>query len=115
MQPILPVAIDVGPVASMLADLARLQLAGDLRLQDVVGAGRAAAEMALRRIAHGEAGAFCSSVFGCLRDLLAVLHRAGGMIGDGRGPSAPARGRSSVVEIFGDVLGQRRDRAAFSA
>ena len=51
MQPILPVAIRSGAVALDVGDLAVAQPRGDLRLQHVVGAGRAAAEMRLRHVA----------------------------------------------------------------
>ena len=46
MQPILPVAINVGLGRLDILHLALPQRRGNLRLQDVVGAGRAATEMA---------------------------------------------------------------------
>ena len=55
MQPILPVAMTSGLVALDIGDLAVAQRAGDLRLQDVVGAGRAAADVAFRHVLHREA------------------------------------------------------------
>ncbi len=109
MQPMLPVAMTSGRTLSMLADLAVAQAAGDLRLQDVVGAGRAAADVALGHVAHGEAGVG-EQRLRLLADLLAVLHRAGGVVGDRQAVPAPlASSRSSVGEILGDVLGERRD------
>ena len=45
----------VRPDALDIGDLAGAQRAGDLRLQDVVGAGRAAADVALRHVLHREA------------------------------------------------------------
>ena len=87
-----------------IGDLAVAQPLRQLRLQNVVGAGRAAAQMAFRHIFHHEAAASTSSSFGLAHHLLAVLQRAGGVIGDGQ-PAAPRRpAASSVGEIFGDVL-----------
>ncbi len=63
MQPMLPVATSAAPVASMFFTLRSQQLRGNLRLHDVVGAGRAAAADALARLLHGEAG-LCRSSFG---------------------------------------------------
>src|SRR3546814_13072850 len=62
-------ALDVG-------DLARLEARGDRRLQQVVGAGRAAAEMALRHLLHGKARR-CQQGLRLPPDLLAVLPRTG--------------------------------------
>jgi hypothetical protein len=55
MQPMLPVAIASGRVRSMLATF-RSRAARDLGLEQVVGAGRAAADVALGHVADGEAG-----------------------------------------------------------
>jgi hypothetical protein len=56
MQPILPVATRSAWCGDV-AELALAQLPGDLGLEDVVGAGRAAADMALRHLLDLEAGA----------------------------------------------------------
>jgi predicted component of type VI protein secretion system len=72
----LPVAMASGLVLSMLADLVVAQLARDLRLHDVVGARRAAAQMTLRHILDREPGRLEQRLRRG-RDLLAVLHRTG--------------------------------------
>ena len=82
MQPMLPVAITSGLTRSMFADLAVAQLPGELGLEHVVGPGRAAAEVALRHVAHREAG-LGEQRLRLAQDALAVLHRAGRVVGDG--------------------------------
>ena len=77
----LPVATRSGEVCIDIRDLAVAQPHGDLRLQNIIGARRTAAQMPFGNVADLKA---------CLRqelpwqgvDLLAMLHRAGGMIGD---------------------------------
>ena len=108
MQPMLPVAITSGATDFDVPDLSVAQPRGDLRLQDVVGAGGAAADVALRNVAHLEAGVLQKRLRQ-RRDPLAVLQRAGGMIGDDEVGAALAGGRSSLGEIFGDVERKRRD------
>ena len=54
MQPILPVAITSGSGSLDIGDLAGSQLHGDLRLEQIVGSRRAAADMALGNILDGE-------------------------------------------------------------
>ena len=54
MQPILPAATTSGRSDLIFASLAVAQLAGNLGLEDVVDAGRAAAEMAFGHVEHGE-------------------------------------------------------------
>src|SRR5262249_43440916 len=67
--------------------LAVAHLARDLGLQNVVGAGRAAAQVPLRDLDHGEAGV-AEQLARLLVDALAVLHGAGRVIGDAeRGPA----------------------------
>ena len=88
MQPILPAAIRSGLVARMLASLRVAQPAGDLRLQHVVGAGRAAADMRLRRLDARVKPARAQQRLRLGGDLLAVLQRAGRVIGDASGPGA---------------------------
>jgi hypothetical protein len=60
--------------------LAVAQFRGQFRLQNVVGAGRAAAQVALGNLHHREAGA-AQQLLRLVLDLLAVLHGAGGVIG----------------------------------
>ena len=55
MQPMLPAAITCGRLLLEGRHLAGAELARDLRLQQVVGAGRAAAEVAVARLDHLEA------------------------------------------------------------
>src|SRR4051794_10114090 len=57
-------------------DLPGPELSGDLRLEEVVGAGRAAADMALRHVPDCKAR-LLQELLRLLADLLAVLHRAG--------------------------------------
>ena len=71
-------------------DLARPQLAGDVRLQQVVGAGRTAADMALRH-GHDVESRRGEHQHRRRRHLLAVLQGAGGMIGDAQAGRAGAR------------------------
>ena len=66
MQPILPAAIRSGAVLSILATLRSRSWVGDLRLQQIVGAGRAATEVSLGRVEHDKPGSL-SSRFGSLR------------------------------------------------
>ena len=61
--------------------LALAQLRGDVRLQYIIGAGRAAAEMTLRDFHHLETG-FRQKLFRFLPDLLTMLQLAGAVIGD---------------------------------
>lgn len=62
-----------------IADLAVAQLTGDFRLENVIGAGRTAAEMTFRDIGDVEAGILQEGFrFGF--DLLAVLHGTGRVI-----------------------------------
>ena len=98
----------------MLATLRSRSRCGDLRLQDVVGAGRAAAEMALRHVAARRSRPAAAAAFGCVGDLLAVLHRAGGVVGDGQvayRPSAGGRPRSARYSVTS--LASAETRAAF--
>ena len=104
MQPMLPVATTSGRTLLDVGDLAVAQLGGDRRLQDVVGAGRAAAQVALGDLHHREAGV-AQQLARLVDDALAVLHRAGRVIGDAQ--RRPALGRAHVVaaEELGDVAG----------
>ncbi len=71
----------VGAGGAEMLELALLELACDLRLQNIVGAGRAAADVALGNIDDGEAR-LTQEEAGLVMDALAVLQRAGRMIGD---------------------------------
>src|SRR5712691_6699520 len=62
-------------------DLAREEARGDVRLQHVVGAGRAAAKMTLGYVANDKPG-LGEQLLRLTVDLLAVLHRTGRMVGD---------------------------------
>jgi hypothetical protein len=64
-----------------IADLALAQRLGEFRLQDVVGARRAAAGMGLGNLRDLESRRLEQSARGTVQ-LLAMLHRAGGVIGD---------------------------------
>ena len=94
MQPMLPAAIRSGRCAARFVELARAQAGGDVRLQQVVGAGRAAAEMrAPAGSTHHEAGPLQQGLR--LRGhTLAVLQAARGMIGDGQARRLTGRLRS---------------------
>ena len=98
-----------GLTLSMLADLAVAQAARQLGLQHLVGAGPAAAEMALGHVLHDEARV-AQQLLGLLDHLLAVLHRAGRMIGDGERPRGHVR-ETDLDHDLADVPGERRDRA----
>ena len=77
---------DVGPQALDVGHLAVAQAARQLGLQHLVGAGPAAAEMALRHVLHDEARV-AQQLLGLLDHFLAVLHGTGRMIGHGERPS----------------------------
>ena len=109
MQPILPVATMSGSVRANVGGLALAQRFRHLGLQQVVGAGRAAAEMPLRHVDHLEAGG-AQQRARLLDDLLHVLHRAGVMIGDAIGRHAGgAACRANGPKEFADIARQRRD------
>ena len=81
MQPILAVTITSGSTLAILASLRSRNLPGELRLEQIVGAGRAAAEMTLGNLEDVEAGLLQQRERQGV-ELLAVLERAGGVIGD---------------------------------
>ncbi len=83
MQPTLPVATTAGAGTLDVRKLAIAQLRGDLRLQDVVAAGGAAAQMPLGDLAQLESRLAQQAPRQRI-ELLAVLHGAGGVIGDHR-------------------------------
>src|SRR3984885_3594628 len=55
----------------------------DVRLQNIVGTSRTAAQMTIGNIAHGKAK-LGQQVLRLLRDALSVLQRAGGVISDNK-------------------------------
>ena len=81
MQPMFPVGDHVRRDRLDVAHLAVAEPLGDLRLQDVVGAGRTAADVAFGDVAHLEAG-LLEQRLRQRGDTLPVLQRAGGMVGD---------------------------------
>ena len=91
-----------------IGHLAVAQAAGDFRLHDVVGSGRTAAQVPLPRFANLEAGPR-QQLFRLAHDLLAVLHRAGRMIGDREARTALRLRQVERGQIFGHVPRQRRD------
>ena len=102
-QPMLPAAITSGLTRAMLATLRSRKALAIVGLQDVVSAGRAAAEMRFGDRADVEAGPLKERPRR-VNDLLGVLERAGGVIGDGNAA------RSLELEVerardFRDVLG----------
>src|ERR1700759_3757749 len=70
----------IGLSGDYVGQLAIPQSGSDLRLQDVVGPRRAAAEMAFRHVYGLEPG-HCKEPFRHRMDPLSVLHRAGRMVG----------------------------------
>ena len=80
----------------------------DLRLQDVVSPGRAAANMPFRDFDHRKSGV-AQELPGLLVDPLAMLHGARRMIGHADVAPAPRRLDLLLRGEFRDVLGQRRD------
>ena len=71
---------DLGLCLGDVGHFAGFQSVRDPRLQQIVGAGRPAAEMRFRNIAHREPHLLEQALRERL-DFLAVLHRAGGVIG----------------------------------
>ncbi len=88
--------------------LAIAQCAGELRLEDVVGSGRAAANVRFRNVDHRVAR-LDEQLARLVLDALAVLQRARRMIGDAQ--RRPALGGPELVlaDEFGDVVRQVRD------
>src|SRR3984893_11228157 len=111
MQPILPVAMTSGAVSMMLAIL-RSRSRKALGLQNIVSAGRAAAQMPFWDVADVEA---------CLRqelprqgvDLLAMLHRAGGVVGHRRALRIDRLRLIKLAKKFRHILGERGNPRRF--
>ena len=89
-QPMFPVAIGSAPVASRLRALRSPELGGGLGLLDVVGAGRAAAQLPLGRLDERDAGDRAQQRARRLRDALRVGEVAGVVVGDRSGARAAA-------------------------
>ena len=85
MQPILPAATRSAARQRDIGELAVAQRRGEFGLQQVVGAGRTAAEMPFRHVDHRKPGGGEQRLRLAL-DLLAVLQRARRMIGDAQRP-----------------------------
>ena len=106
---------DIGAGRLDVRDLAVFQAGGDFGLQQIVGAGRAAADMALRHVLHGEAGPGQQRLrFGA--QSLPVLHRAGGVIGHdevgldhGRGEAEAPYSKDENYVMFEMQLPRRFD------
>ena len=100
---------EIGTGQRDVGQLALAQRRRQLRLQEVIGPGRAAAQVAFRHLDHqkpggGEQGA------GFALDPLAVLQRAGGMIGDPQGRHGAIWGsKAEFGDGFADVAGDRGD------
>ena len=98
----------IGAHALDVRDLAVAQPGRDHGLQQVVGAGRAAAEMPFGHVLHGEAR-LAQELLRLEPDLLAVLHRAGRMIGDHQVGVAHRRLQADLGHQLGDVASDRAD------
>mmetsp|Transcript_28313 Transcript_28313/g.52725 ORF Transcript_28313/g.52725 Transcript_28313/m.52725 type:complete len:351 (+) Transcript_28313:6591-7643(+) len=98
---------DVRVLGHKRLDLAILELLGNLGLHQVVGARRAAAEVAVARFHHFVPGLF-QQVLGVGLDLLAVLQRTGGVIGDGH-VLGRACGQVQFHQHFAHIHGNARD------
>ena len=100
---------------SMFATLRSRSARGDLRLQDVVGAGRAAAQMRLSGTSRTVKPQLRQQVLGLPRDFLAVLERAGGVVGDRRARARRAGApRSSARRYSVMSSASAETRAAFA-
>ncbi len=108
MQPMLPAAITSGANPSRFLRLAVAQFFRDFGLQQIVGSRRAAAEMALRRIEHDKTR-LLQQLSRQARDFLAVLQRAGAVIGDARSARRDRRLKADLGDEFGDVARERGD------
>ena len=111
----LPVATSCGWVFGDVAQFAVLELPRNFGLEQVVGPGRAAAQMPFRRLSHARAQRL-QQRFGLGGDLLPMLHGTGAVIGDFDLSSAslPAA-KVFDGDKFGDVARQRRNLGRASA
>src|SRR6266850_4553288 len=97
---------DVGPDALDIGDLAVAQAARQFGLQQLVGAGPTAADMALGHVLDDEARV-AEQLLGLLDHLLAMLHRTGRMIGHGERPRGHVR-ETEVEHELAHILGEAR-------
>ena len=111
MQPILPVATSSGAGLRDVGELAVAQAAGDLRLQQVVGAGRAAAEMPLGHLDRANPAAASSALrLGCEGAGRAAASRPSDRRRAARAPRGRRGGRRpSAATISRHVPGERGD------
>ena len=118
MQPILPVATRSGAGLAIFASLRSRSAAASLRLQQVIGPCRAAAEMPLRHIDRLEPGGG-EKLFRPGVESLPMLHRASRMVGDpsfGDGDAPPqADAARASRPPRSTSRASRAIRAAFSA
>src|SRR5262245_55483050 len=98
---------EVRPHARDVVELSLAQLAGKLRLQKIVGSCRAAADMPLGHVEHGITG-LREQRAGLVADLLAVLERAGRVIGDAEAGPGERREQPKFIDELGDVTGKPR-------
>ena len=102
---------ELGSGAGDVGELAVAQSCCDLRLQQIIGSGRAAAQVPFRHLDRLEARRGEE----CLRsgvNTLPVLHRAGGMISDapdGGGNLTQRRAQAERRDHLGDIASERGD------
>ncbi len=89
-----------------IPNLAFTQFGRKLRLQQIVGAGRATTQMTLRHIFHHEPN-LGKQFFRCTRNFLSMLQRACGVIGDLK-TRRRMRSELQLRQILADILGERR-------
>src|SRR5579862_463303 len=88
-------------------DFALAQPSCDVRLKNIVGADRAAAQMTFRYIFDLETD-FAEKILWLARDPLAMLQRAGGVISDHESGRLWIGLQRNSGEVFADVLGESR-------
>src|SRR5215813_7135061 len=97
---------EIGPQAFDVGHFALAQGTRQCGLQDLIGAGPAAAEMALGHVLYDESRG-AQQFLGLLIHLLAVLHGTGRMIGHGERPRGHVR-ETDLEHELAHVLGQSR-------
>src|SRR5438105_3680534 len=101
----------IGVGGRYVGQLAIPQRGSELRLQDVVGPRRAAAEMPFRHVQRLEPGRRKEPLWPRVYPL-SVLHRAGGMVGDTpvlRSDDAWICAETESLDDLGDVARERSD------
>ena len=100
MQPILPAAMMSAPVVAIFAILrSRSRAASNVGLNDIVGAGGAAAQMSFGDIFHHEATSG-EQVAGFPMDTLTMLQRTGGVKRNGEIGRRDRRHDAELGQIF---------------